>query len=282
MRNRLRGVSGRLAGMLLVGTLFLGVAGAAVYAVYARDAEEIAQLQLEGPVGEMIRKLVLDAIPHEYEDTRKWGGTKKVWDGLKIETDGLRIKTKRRWKEVRHGTWKRYKMWLVNPDEEFHIHLENVRQAPERKIAFDLVVEAHVGVFGRLSEFRRDIQLISLSVDAESVVRMRLACELAAEFGFDSRLSPQVTLQPEITQADLRLVEFELHRISQIHGDIAEEFGDSLHKVLQREIDQRRGKIVDKANRAIEKNQDELTFSIQDIAASGWEKLMGRMRELGG
>lgn len=102
---------------------------------------------------------------------------------------------------------------------------------------------------------------------------------MGAEFGFDTNFSPEVTLQPTITDADLQLVDFELHRLSQINGSVAEELGDGLHKILQKEIDDRRGKIVEKANRAIAKNEDDLRLSLQDVASSGWEKLMGRLQK---
>lgn len=122
-------------------TLFVGLMFAAVHAISAPSLEAALEPPaLEGPVGDVIHKLVLDAIPHEYEDTRKWGGTKRVWDGVKVELDGLKVKTKRRWKDARHGTWKRYRLRLINPEEEFQIRLENVRQTPSNQIAFDLIV----------------------------------------------------------------------------------------------------------------------------------------------
>lgn len=258
-------------------SLFVVVVVLSLYAVFVPPSQaDIGTPSVDGAIGELVHKIVLDAIPHEYENTKKWGGTKRVWDGVKFETDGLRIKTKRRWKDARHGTWKRYNVWLINPEDEFDIQLDNVRQTDSGKVAFDLAIDAHIGAFGRLSEFRRDVQLISLSVDAEAVVRMKLGCEMSAEFGFDEDSSPQVSLKPAITEADLQLVDFELHRVSQLGGDIAEELGDGLHKLLQKEINERRGKIVEKANRAITKNEDDLQLSLKDVVASGWGKIVNR------
>lgn len=261
---------------LLGGITFFASTGLiALFAIFARSSQaDVGAPSVDGPIGDLIHKLVLDAIPHEYENTKKWGGTKRVWDGIKFETDGLRLKTKRRWKDARHGTWKRYKVWLINPEEEFDLQLDNVHRTQAGKVAFDLTVDAHVGAFGRLSEFRRDVQLISLSVNAEAVVRMQLGCEMSAEFGFDNAASPQVTLKPVITDADLQLVDFEIHRVSQISGSVAEELGDGVHKILQKEINERRGKIVEKANRAITKNEDDLQLSLQDLISSGWDKLV--------
>lgn len=256
-------------------SLFVIVAVLTLYAIFAPPSQaDIGAPSVDGPIGDLIHKLVLDAIPHEYENTKKWGGTKRVWDGVKFETDGLRIKTKRRWKDARHGTWKRYKVWLINPEKEFDIQLDNVRQTDSGKVAYDLTLDAHIGAFGRLSEYRRDVQLVSLSADAEAIVRMKLGCELSAEFGFDKNASPQVTMKPVVTDADLELVDFELHRVSQVGGDVAEELGEGLHKLLQKEINERRSKIVEKANRAITKNEDDLQISFKDVVSSGWGKVV--------
>jgi polyhydroxyalkanoate synthesis regulator phasin len=65
-----------------------------------------------------------------------------------------------------------------------------------------------------------------------------------------------------------------LHSISDAHGPLVREFGEELHDELNREIQDQRGKLVEKINRAITKNQDHLRLSIRDLIASGWEKML--------
>jgi hypothetical protein len=80
---------------------------------------EVEERGSEIPVGESLQQfithLVIDEIPHEYENTKKWGGTKRVMSGLDWDRDGLRIETRRQWKDANHGTWSRYKLRLVDP-----------------------------------------------------------------------------------------------------------------------------------------------------------------------
>ena len=62
----------------------------------------------QGDFNDLITDIILDNIPHQYEDKDDWGRQKQIVSGLKVWRDGLKIKTKRRRKNVNHGTWTRY------------------------------------------------------------------------------------------------------------------------------------------------------------------------------
>ena len=86
-----------------------------------------------------LRDIIVAHLPDEYEDTRDWGGTKEVWDGLRVSLDGFKIKTKRRKKLANHGTWKRYRAWLIDPDRSLRITLSNFDEADDGHVALDAV-----------------------------------------------------------------------------------------------------------------------------------------------
>ena len=237
----------------------------------AGDSAEVAALVTAGESKDLLRQLALAAIPETYENTKHWGQTRRVWVGLHVSLDGLLLKTKRRWKEANHGTWKRYSAWLIDPDQQFDLRIENIREADQGRIAFEIAIDAKLGLFARLSEWQHGVQLISLSTDAEAVVQLRMTCEARMKLDFE-QFVPDLVIEPEITAADLTLVHFDLQRVSNLHGPGVEQLGRSLHDVLQDEINDRRPKLVAQANRQIEKNQDKLRFSIRDLAGDGWEK----------
>ena len=59
----------------------------------------------------LTQRIVRDNIPHKYVRDKDWGKTAERWDGIQIRRKGpLRLTTKRKWKEVKHGTWKRYEI----------------------------------------------------------------------------------------------------------------------------------------------------------------------------
>jgi len=240
-------------------------------AVASRGAEEAREIE------ELVRGVVLKHLPHEYENTKQWGGTKQVWDGLRIWRDGLRIKTKRRKKAVNYGTWKRYRAWLIDPGEELRIDISPAQKLDRGRVAFRLSMVAQLGTFGRLSHWRRDIQLISVSANAKAKVRLTLDCELGSELDF-THLPPDVLVVPRVRAAQLDLLEFRLERLSDLSGPLAKELGESLHDVLQDEINQRRGKLVERINRQLENKQEDLRFSVRELSTRGWSDLLTFLR----
>ena len=239
------------------------------------DSVEVAELVQEGESKYLLRQLALAAIPETYENTKHWGGTRRIWDGVHLSLDGLRLKTKRKWRDANHGTWKRYQAWLIDPEEQFDLRIENIRPAEQGRIAFEIAIDAKLGLFARLSEWQHGVQLISLSTDAEAVVRMRMTCEASMKLDFEQFI-PDLVIEPEITSADLTLVSFDLQRVSNLHGPGVEQLGRSLRDVLQDEINDRRPKLVAQANRQIEKNREKLRLSVRKLAGDRW----GKAREL--
>lgn len=243
------------------------------------ESADVVSMADQGSAKRLLRDLALAAIPERYNDEKRWGKQKRVWNGVHISLDGLRVKTKRKWRDVNHGTWERYQAWLIDPEEQFDLRIENIRPTEGGRIAFDIFIDAHLGLFARLSEWQVGVQLISLSTDAEAVVRMRMTCEASMSFDFEDFV-PAVVIEPEITAADLTLVSFDLQRISNLHGPGVEQLGRKLHKVLQDEINDRRPKLVEKANRQIEKNRHKLRLSAKQLADDGWEKAQELLQQL--
>ena len=225
-----------------------------------------------------LRDIIVAHLPDEYEDTRDWGGTKEVWDGLRVSLDGFKIKTKRRKKLANHGTWKRYRAWLIDPDRSLRITLSNFDEADDGHVALDAVVRAHLGAFGRMSEWRRDVQLYSIGVDAEAHVTLRLRCKIRLAFDF-THLPPDIVVDPTVTSAQLSLDNFRLIRVSDLSGPLVRQVGKSLQDVLQREIDKRQTKLQGKLNRQLAKESDQLRFSLYGLLH--WDEVERLIEESG-
>ena len=228
-----------------------------------------------GGADALIRSLVLATLPREYENTKHWGQTKPRWDGLHVSLDGLRIKTKRKWQEVNHGTWTRYKATLVDPERQLQIHSGNMRQTEDQRVAFDLTVDAQLALSGRLSEWQLGVQLYSFSAEADATVRLTLTCETKLVFD-TARFPPDVLLVPRVTNAELDLREFHLHRISEADGPLVRKLSHGLQDVLQDEINDRRQQLVDKINRTISKHSGKLRLSLHDLPLTGWAKTVSQ------
>lgn len=212
----------------------------------------------------LLTDIVRQNIPHEFEEIDNWGATKDFTVGVDVSLDGLRLDSERRRKALKHGTWKMYRVKLVDPQQQFQIRAENLRELKAGKAAFDVLVEARLDAFGRIAEWRRGVQLFTLSANADALVRMRLACELSSRL--DARqFPPAIQLQPVVKSADLELVEFRLTRISDLDGPAVKELGKALRDVLEDKIEDQRDKTAEKINREIAKNSEVLRLSLPDL-----------------
>ena len=216
----------------------------------------------------LLVQLIMETVPHDYENTKKWGGTKEIVSGLDVKLDGWQVRTKRRRKDVNHGTWKRYHVTLVDPQEFFKLQLLNLREESPGIVAFDLLARARLKTYGRLQEWQRGVRLFSISADALADVVLKLDCRMTSKLDA-SRLPPDILLQPKVVAADMRLKQFKLKRLSKADGPVVREFGDGIEKLIRKKLAEKNEKLVSKINRQIEKNEDDLRFSLRDMVTSG-------------
>jgi len=228
----------------------------------------------EGPLRSMEETVVsflLPFIPHEYKNDKKWGKTTQVMDGLHVERDGFKIETRRKWKTVNHGTWTRYEVHLVDPKNNFKLSAANYAET-DQGLKFDLNCDAKLKITGRLSQWNRGIQLISLSADADASVRLRMSCLLSLQLD-PSKFPPDVLLRPSVTDANLQMLYFRLNRISEIHGPLVKQLSYEVREILEDKIAEENEKLADKINQAIEKQKSKLRLSFPDLLKTPWGNL---------
>jgi len=141
--------------------------------------------------------------------------------------------------------------------------MENLEQLEDGQVRFDLRMAARMRLYGRLQEWYRGIRLFSISADAWSDVELALKCELSTSLD-STKLPPDVLIRPNITSAELKLVQFKLQRLSKADGPIVREFGDGLEDILRKNLRDKNERLVGKLNRQIEKHQDDLRLSVSD------------------
>lgn len=229
----------------------------------------------QGSLPGLITSLIRENLPDQFESRDHWGDTKEIWAGVDVRREGWQIKTKRRKKQVNHGTWKLYRVRVLEPDRHLQIDVRDVRSLPSGRVEFDLLADARLDVFARLAQWELGVQLISLSVNAEARTQFHVRCNLGLKLD-PSKLPPDVLLDPQVSQADLRLIDFRVHRISQIGGSVAHELGDQARDLLDEELAKQNEKLPSKLNRQIGKNQDKLRLSVQDLLGSQWGSLAAK------
>ncbi len=217
----------------------------------------------------LITGLVLQHMPHTYERDKDWGGQAERWDGIRWDTDGWQIKTKRRKKLVNHGTWRKYSASLADPEREFVVSVTNIRQTAGQRLAFRLNFATRLNLFARQAEWVKGVQLYSLSAEGHAAVRLALDVELEIQLD-PGRLPPDLIFRPQVTAADLVVDDFRIDRVSKLGGEFAIQVTRLARRELDAEIAEKEAELVEKINRQIRKNGDDLRLSLADALHSRW------------
>ena len=220
-------------------------------------------------VDAVLTKIILEHMPLQYADDKKWGKQEKRWDGVDLRYEGIKLKTKRRWKMVNHGTWKKYDAQLVNPEHEFAVELTNLRNTPDGKTAFDLNIGANLNLQARQSKWVKGVQLYSISAEGNCRIRIKLSCQTQILLDLD-HLPPDVIFKPRITNAQLFVDEFRLDRISKVGGEVAQQITKWVRSAIDGKVEEQQEKLVAKLNAKLDKNQENLRLSLSDAMRSKW------------
>ncbi len=212
-------------------------------------------------------------LPPSYEGDDNWGDTKRVWAGVSMKREGLELKTHRRFKEVRHARWVKYKLSLP-PElsaavagvsdagaQSNLVTVHRVVQTPEHRWQVTGSVVSPLNFDCRVERWNLGFQWYSVHVAGHLRVRMDFTVSLAMNADY-SEIPPAVVIDPKVEVATLYLEHFEVDRISKLGGDVAEELGDVLEKIIRETwLDRENARLADRINQSIAKKRDKLRFS---------------------
>jgi hypothetical protein len=223
-----------------------------------------------------LASVAIGKLPPSFDGDKGWGDTKRVWSGIDIKRDGWKLKTHRRYREVEHGRWIRYEVAFPPPDSEraptvvVHQVLPTHDAATgQRRWQINSSIVAPMQFTARIQRWNLGVRLFSMTVRGQ--MRLRLSTSATIAFLADySEVPPALVIDPRVEQAHLELERFEVDRVSHVGGDAAEQWGEVMEELLvERFVRKQNGKLVEKLNRSIEKERDELRFSLTDWLRKG-------------
>lgn len=202
--------------------------------------------------------LIRDAIPRAYERKQDWGKTKRIPVGIQNTGHGLKLRIRTREKEVNHGVWKHYRVTMINPEDNLHVRIENLRGLGPGHIGLTIGVSSKVHGWARAKVYYHGLHMVGLTAEGDTTFDLIIHCEIKLRFEPTSFLIG-FTVEPEVTRAELKLKDFHLTRVGELDGPLIHELGHGLRHLLEDEL--KPAKLTQKLNRAIDKKQDRLRFS---------------------
>ena len=107
--------------------------------------------------------------------------------------------------------------------------------------------------------------LWSVSAEAVADVDLHLVLDTKSQVVQTDKGS-RLRFLPRVTEANARLTDYSLRRISRLKGKLVQEFGDLFEKLIRRRVDRENEKLAGRINAALEKKPDrmEIPFDIAD------------------
>lgn len=216
--------------------------------------------------------LAMRQLPPTYSGDKDWGKTKSIWSGVDFRRDGLKLTTKRRRKDVRHGRWTKYELKLPpeGSGNRPQADVVSVTKLPSGVWQIETVVTLPLDFDARIERWNLGVKWYSVSVTGKMRVRLHTVATLNMLADY-SELPPALVVDPNIVQAHATLEYFEVERVSKIGGDVAEEFGDAVEKILRDVwLKKENDRLVAKLQKAIDKKRDDLRWSSAEWFAN-WQ-----------
>lgn len=245
------------------------VPGVAAAQVPSQQQDQAVPIDAGVRLDQLLTNLVLENLPHDYVDEKKWGRQSERWDGVDVKFKDGKIRTHRRKKMVNHGTWKRYTASLMNPTEEFSVRVTNMRQRPDASMAFDVECSAHVKLHGRQSKWIKGVQLYSLSADGHAKLNLSVSMQLETHLDI-TKFPPDLIFAPKATAANIEVKELRIDRISKAGGEFAQQVTKGVRSSLDEKIAKKEKKLVEKINKKLREEKKSLRLSISEAAKSKW------------
>lgn len=217
----------------------------------------------------LITKMVLKNIPHEFNEDKDWGAQELRWNGVNVRREGFKIRTNRRKKMVNHGTWKKYDVSLLNPEEQFAISVKNMREAEDGKMAFDVYVAANLKIDGRQAKWVKGVQLYNVSIDGKTKVKLKTTIELRTLMDV-TKFPPDLVFRPQATGAEIAIEDFRIDRISKVGGEVTQQVTRFAREAIEKRLEKEEAKTVKKLNAEFSNNADKLKLSLHDAMSNKW------------
>ena len=237
----------------------------------SNESKEDSLIEVSGELNQFLTGLILKQIPYQYVNDKKWGQQSKRWSGVRLRRDDGdgKLETKRKYKMVNHGTWRKYSGQLLAPEQQFAVQLERVTQNQDGDVHFSVAFDAKLKLDARQSKWVKGVQLYSFSAEGNAQVRLAIECDLAIDLDL-SKFPPDLVLSPKVNRADLEVLSFKLDRVSKLGGEFSQQVTRLARKELDAKIAEKEKKLVKKINNEIEENRNKLRLSIADAVRLKW------------
>lgn len=221
--------------------------------------------------GTLLRDLVYETVPREYEKRDGWGDQTEVVSGVRVRNKRGIPRVSKRTKRVNHGVWRRYRIALHRPEEKLQIAVRDMRAAEREAVTggltFKVDLSARVRCTAETEFWSFGVKTGSATVQADATVHA------VARFVVRERvLNPdddgwlvdlEYALEAENVRIDLD--DFDVRRVGKLDGDLADGLGNTTQALLAEVLEGQEEKVTRRIQRALDEAEARFKISVPRV-----------------
>jgi len=197
----------------------------------------------------LVHSVVVKQLPKEFDDESGWGQTIPVTE--KLPFPGLRKFIKVGDKlEVPHGTWRRFKGKIEQPDKNLKIVVKDFKQIDGKNYRIALDVDVIVLTHTEIQQWQKGLRLFGGQATIDINMTAAIRCDVGVSLDF-KKFPPALKIEPKVTDLDLNLVDFKVRNGPIVGGELGENLHNDLKEIVRGLMKASAPFVKDQANRAI-------------------------------
>lgn len=203
----------------------------------------------------IIHRVVVKQLPKEFADNTGWGQMMEVPANLPLA--GLRKLVKvGDHLEAPHGTWRRFKGKIEEPDKNLKIVVKDFKKLNEKAYCIVVDVDATILCRGEVQHWQKGLLLIGAEASADANVTAAIVCDVGVELKV-KKFPPELNLDPKVTELGLELVDVKVRGGPILKGESGKALANDIKDMLRAAIKASEPLVKAEANRAIAESMRE-------------------------
>ncbi len=197
----------------------------------------------------IIHRVVVKQLPKEFEDASGWGKMIEVPANLPLA--GLRKLVKvGDHLEAPHGTWRRFKGKIEEPDKNLKIVVKDFKKVNEKTYRVAVDVDATILCRGEVQQWQKGLMLIGAEAAADANVTAAVVCDIGVSLNV-KKFPPELNIEPKVTELGLELVDVKVRGGPILKGENGKALANDFKDVLRGAVKASEPLVKAEANRAI-------------------------------
>jgi hypothetical protein len=203
------------------------------------------------PLSKLIRDAVLKQAPRSFEDNSGWNLSRPFPARIRLPNLPRTVLRVGDHDELAHGSWRRVKGWMADPNKDLSLHVTELRPTEGGKYRLGLTSTADLQVEGEFQQWLNGLMIVGVTGRATATAQVDLDADVKLSLDV-TKFPPEVQIEPKVVRLAIDLKKFQLFNPQTANNpQRAEGLNNDLKNLLQQALKTQEPKLTEEANRAI-------------------------------